>query len=83
MEYELSSKHKDKFVVTVAITLLIFLAINIAFTMYYMVDYENRKDSGNERWKQVEERIITIENKVENVEKELNILKEDLDGRNG
>ena len=83
MEYELSSKHKDKFVVAVAITLLIFLAINIAFTMYYMVDYENRKDYGNERWRQVEERIITIENKVENVEEELNILKEDLDGRNG
>lgn len=83
MEYELSSKHKDKFVIAVSITLLIFLAINIAFTMYYMVDYESRKDSGNERWRQVEERIITIENKVENVEEELNILKEDLDGRNG
>ena len=81
MEYELSSKHKDKFVIIVAITLLIFLAINIAFTIYYMVDYESRKDSGNERWRQVEERIITIENRVRSVEEELNVLKEDIDGR--
>lgn len=83
MEYELSSKHKDKFVIIVAITLLIFLAINIAFTIYYMVDYESRKDSGNERWRQVEERIITIENRVRSVEEELNVLKEDIDGRIG
>ena len=78
MEYELSSKHKDRFVVIVAITLLIFLALNIAFTIYYMVDYESRKDSGNERWRQVEERIVTIENKVNNVYEDLNNLKKEI-----
>ena len=78
MEYELSSKHKDRFVVIIAITLLIFLALNIAFTIYYMVDYESRKDSGNERWRQVEERIVTIENKVDNVYEDLNNLKKEI-----
>lgn len=78
MEYELSSKHKDRFVVIVAITLLIFLALNIAFTIYYMVDYESRKDSGNERWRQVEERIVTIENKVDDVYEDLNNLKKEI-----
>ena len=78
MEYELSSKHKDRFIVIVAITLLIFLALNIAFTIYYMVDYEIRKDSGNERWKQVEERIVTIENKVDDVYEDLNNLKKEI-----
>lgn len=78
MEYELSSKHKDRFIVIVAITLLIFLALNIAFTIYYMVDYESRKDSGNERWRQVEERIVTIENKVDDVYEDLNNLKKEI-----
>ena len=78
MEYELSSKHKDRFIVITAITLLIFLALNIAFTMYYMVDYESRKDSGNERWRQVEERIVTIENKVDDVYEDLNNLKKEI-----
>lgn len=78
MEYELSSKYKDRFIVIVAITLLIFLALNIAFTIYYMVDYESRKDSGNERWRQVEERIVTIENKVNNVYEDLNNLKKEI-----
>ena len=78
MEYELSSKYKDRFIVIVAITLLIFLALNIAFTMYYMVDYKSRKNSGNERWRQVEERIVTIENKVNNVYEDLNNLKKEI-----
>ena len=78
MEYELSSKYKDRFIVIVAITLLIFLALNIAFTIYYMVDYESRKDSGNERWRQIEERIVTIENKVNNVYEDLNNLKKEI-----
>lgn len=78
MEYELSSKYKDRFVVIIAITLLIFLALNIAFTIYYMVDYKSRKDSGNERWRQVEERIVTIENKVDNVYEDLNNLKKEI-----
>lgn len=78
MEYELSSKYKDRFIVITAITLLIFLALNIAFTMYYMVDYKSRKNSGNERWRQVEERIVTIENKVDDVYEDLNNLKKEI-----
>lgn len=36
-----------------------------------MSDYEARKQSGNDRWKQVENRILEIENKVNTLEKEI------------
>ena len=36
-----------------------------------MDDYEARKESGNERWKQVENRILQIEEKVNTLEEEI------------
>ena len=36
-----------------------------------MSDYEQRKESGNDRWKQVENRILQTEEKVNNLEKEI------------
>lgn len=40
---------------------LLFLIIEFVYTIYNYIDYEKRKDSGNERWQQVEERIKEIE----------------------
>lgn len=40
---------------------LLFLIIEFGYTIYNYIDYEKRKDSGNERWQQVEERIKKIE----------------------
>ena len=42
----------------------IILTINFVMNLAEQIDYEKRKDSGNERWKQVEERIINIEKRV-------------------
>ena len=36
-----------------------------------MSDYEQRKESGNDRWKQVENRILQTEEKVNRLEEEL------------
>ena len=36
-----------------------------------MSDYEARKESGNERWKQVENRILQTEEKVQQLEEEI------------
>ena len=69
MEYKV--KNRDKFVVIVAITLMIFLALNMACTIYYMIDYQKRVYSGNDRWKQVEQIINNIENRVDTLEKEI------------
>ena len=62
---------KDKFVVGGLILVLIFIAINFFSTINTMSDYEERKESGNERWKQVEQRILQTEQKVNELEEEI------------
>lgn len=62
---------KDKFIVIGLILVLIFIAINFFSTINTMSDYEQRKTSGNERWEQVEERILQTEEKVEALEEEI------------
>lgn len=53
--------------------ILLFLIANFIYSVVMLIDYEQRKDSGNDRWKQVEERILRIEDKVEEIK----------NGRNG
>lgn len=62
---------RDKIIIVFLIVILILLACNIGYTCYEMIDYEKRKDSGNERWKQVENRILQTEEKVESLEEEI------------
>lgn len=62
---------KDKVVVAGLIIVLVFIAVNIFSTIHTMSDYEQRKQSGNDRWKQVENRILETENKVNYLEKEI------------
>lgn len=66
---------KDKIVVTGLVLVLIFIIINIFSTLNTMSDYEVRKESGNERWKQVENRILQTEEKVNMLEEELRTWK--------
>lgn len=56
---------RDRIIIGFLVVILILLACNIGYTCYEMIDYEKRKDSGNERWKQVEERIHLVEKKVD------------------
>ena len=62
---------KDKVVVAGLVLVLIFIIINIFSTVNTMSDYEARKESGNERWEQVENRILQIEEKVNSLEEEI------------
>lgn len=64
-------ERKDKVVVAGLVLILIFIVINIFSTIHTMSDYEQRKESGNDRWKQVENRILQMEEKVNNLEKEI------------
>lgn len=64
-------ERKDKVVVVGLILILIFITINIFSTVNTMSDYEQRKESGNNRWKQVENRILQTEEKVNILEKEI------------
>lgn len=62
---------RNKLVIISLILVLVFLFINMISTITTTIDYEKRKESGNDRWKQVEERILQTENKVNTLEKEI------------
>ena len=61
---------RDKVMVAGLILILVFMLINIFSTIHTMDDYEARKESGNERWLQVENRILQTEEKVNRLEEE-------------
>lgn len=66
---------KDKVMVVGLTTILIFILINIFSTVHTMYDYETRKESGNERWLQVENRILQTEEKVNRLGEEFEAWK--------
>lgn len=55
-------------IMSIAIIILIF---DIVHSILQEVDYEERKDSGNDRWLQVENRIIQTEEKINAIEEKL------------
>lgn len=68
-------ERKDRVIVIGLIFVLIFIIINVFTTLHTMDDYEARKESGNERWKQVENRILQTEEKVNTLEEEIEAWK--------
>ena len=62
---------KDKIVIGIAIIVLIILIFNLLQSIYQMIDYESRKELGNDRWLQVENRILQTEEKVKELEGEI------------
>lgn len=62
---------KDKIIIIGLIFVLVILAFNIISSITQTLDYEKRKDSGNDRWLQVENRIIQSEEKVNKLEEEI------------
>ena len=66
---------KDKVMVVGLTTILIFILINIFSTVHTMYDYETRKESGNARWLQVENRILQTEEKVNRLGEEFEAWK--------
>lgn len=51
--------------------IIVMLLINIIYTVWQKIDYESRKDSGNERWKQIENMILDNKKQIEEVRGEL------------
>lgn len=64
-------KKKDKITIIGLILVLLLLFLDMLSTINTMSDYEKRKASGNDRWLQVENRILQTENKVNMLEKEI------------
>lgn len=58
---------KLKIIISLAIIVFILLLCNFIVSIRQEIDYNKRKESGNERWLQVENRILQIEEKVNEV----------------
>lgn len=58
-----------KVVIASAIFIMVLLFINIIFQSFSLADIEKSKQSGNNRWLEVENIIMDIEKRVENLEK--------------
>ena len=63
-------KTMDKKVITILVSILIILAINFIMMVNELIDYEKRKENGNNRWLQVENRIMRTEEKINLLEEE-------------
>lgn len=58
---------KLKIIISLAIIVFVLLLCNFIVSIRQEIDYNKRKESGNERWLQVENRILQIEEKVNEV----------------
>ena len=67
---------RDKVMIAGLIIILVFILINIFSNVHTMYEYEERKESGNERWLQVENRILQTEEKVKQLEEEIEAWKQ-------
>lgn len=63
------SNKKIKIIITLAIIVFMLLLGNLFVSVRQEIDYNRRKESGNDRWLQVENRILQIEEKVNEVQK--------------
>lgn len=65
--------NKNKYIklIILMIIVIIVLIIDIYFSIMQEIDYNQRKESGNDRWLQVENRIIETEEKIRAIENEL------------
>ena len=61
------SDKKIGIIITLAIIVFVLLLGNLVISIRQELDYNMRKESGNERWLQVENRILQIEEKVNEV----------------
>jgi len=62
---------KERRMIIVCIVVLVLLVINFLTAVETFVGYNMSKKSGNERWKQVEERIVRMEMDVDNLKMEV------------
>lgn len=65
--------NKSKYIklIILMIIVIIVLIIDIYLSIMQEIDYNQRKEYGNDRWLQVENRIIETEEKIRAIEREL------------
>ena len=52
---------QNKYIPILWIAILFILIVELVYIIYSFIDYNSRKESGNARWRQVEDRIQRLE----------------------
>ncbi len=65
----------DKALIIITIIIMVLLIGNLIISIKHISQFNSIRNSGNDRWFQVEERIVTYEHKVDQLEEQIKNLK--------
>lgn len=65
----------DKALVIITVIIMVLLIGNLIISIRHISQFNSIRNSGNDRWFQVEERIIMYEHKVDQLEEQIKNLK--------
>lgn len=63
-------KKNEQRIVILLIAILVVSMVNIGYELYHIINYQNRIIDGNERWHQVEEKMVEMEHRIDEIERE-------------
>ena len=65
----------DKILIIITIVIMVLLIGNLIISIKHISQFNSIRNSGNDRWFQVEERIVMYEHKVDQLEEQIKNLK--------
>ena len=65
----------DKALIIITVIIMVLLAGNMVISIKHISQFNSIRNSGNDRWFQVEERIVMYEHKIDQLEEQIENLK--------
>ena len=65
----------DKALIIITVIIMVLLIGNLIISIRHISQFNSIRNSGNDRWFQVEERIVMYEHKVDQLEEQIKNLK--------
>ena len=65
----------DKALVIITVIIMVLLIGNLIISIRHISQFNSIRNSGNDRWFQVEERIVMYEHKIDQLEEQIKNLK--------
>ena len=65
----------DKTLIIITVIIMVLLIGNLIISIRHISQFNSIRNSGNDRWFQVEERIVMYEHKVDQLEEQIKNLK--------
>ena len=65
----------DKTLIIITVIIMVLLIGNLIISIKHISQFNSIRNSGNDRWFQVEERIIMYEHKIDQLEEQIKNLK--------